>query len=79
MKILDKKIVVVDENLSKITGMETGSLASYTEIAKGIYEYIKSNDLIREERKKIVKRFCFKCGASLPRKAKYCDRCGTKL
>lgn len=84
MRTLDKKTVIVDENLSKVIGVEVGSLVSYAEVAKGLHEYIKAHNLKKEPEKKegrkrgIRQKFCFKCGAKLPKRAAYCDRCGTK-
>lgn len=84
MRTLDKKTVIVDENLSKIIGVEVGSLVSYAEVARGLHEYIKTHNLRKEPEKKERKKrgasqkFCFKCGAGLPKRAAYCDRCGTK-
>lgn len=84
MRALNKKTVVVDENLSKIIGAEVGSLVSYAEVARGLHEYIKAHNLKKEPEKKERKKkdtsqkFCFKCGAGLPKGAAYCDRCGTK-
>ncbi len=80
MSNISKKTIIVDENLSKIIGVEVGTLVSYSEIAKGIHEYIKAHNLKKktEKTEKRKSKFCFRCGAQLPEKAAYCDQCGIK-
>lgn len=77
MSNISKKTIIVDENLSKIIGVSEGTLVSYSEIAKGIHEYIKLHNLKTKAEKKKFK-FCFKCGVQIPEKAVYCDHCGAK-
>ncbi|MEM2122782.1 MAG: zinc-ribbon domain-containing protein [Candidatus Bathyarchaeia archaeon] len=71
---------MVDENLSKILDVTPGSYVSFADVTKKVYNYIKVNNLIKrvEEEKQVREagKFCFKCGAKLPSKAKFCDRCG---
>ena len=76
-----KKVVKVDENLSKVIGIKKGILVSYAEITKGVYDYIKKNNLKadREKPTPSKKIYCFKCGAEIERKVKFCDRCGVKF
>ncbi|MBS7656248.1 zinc-ribbon domain-containing protein [Candidatus Bathyarchaeota archaeon] len=77
MSNISRKTIIVDENLSKIIGVSEGTLVSYSEIAKGIHEYIKMHNLKKKIEKKRLK-FCFKCGVQIPEKAVYCDFCGAK-
>jgi chromatin remodeling complex protein RSC6 len=80
MSSFNKKTIIVDENLSKIVGVSEGTLVSYSEIAKGIHEYIKMHNLKKKQEKTEKKKykFCFKCGAQILEKAFYCDHCGVK-
>jgi chromatin remodeling complex protein RSC6 len=80
MSNISKKTIIVDENLSKIIGVDAGTLVSYSELAKGIHEYIKTHNLKKkpEKTEKRKFKFCFKCGAQIPEKAIYCDQCGAK-
>lgn len=80
-----KRVIKVDDNLSKVIGVRKGSLVSYAEITKGIYDYIKNHDLkvsgkLEEAEKPVTatRRYCFRCGMELEPKAKYCYRCGVK-
>jgi len=52
MSALTRKMIHVDENLSTVIGFSEGELVSYTEITKGIHEYIKKNNLRKEPVKK---------------------------
>ena len=79
MSTFTKKMIYVDENLSKVIGYNISELVSYSEITKGIYEYIKKNDLKKEpDKKKLTEKFCFNCGNKLPSTILYCDKCGKK-
>ena len=83
MSALQRKIILVDENLSKILGIEHGELTSYAELTKGIHEYIKKNDLrknaeLGSESTSANIRFCFNCGADMSTRSIFCDRCGKK-
>ena len=76
-----KKSVKVDSNLSKVIGMRKGALVSYAEITKGIYDYIKNNDLKVQEGKPVSsrsKRYCFRCGVEQEPKVRFCHKCGMK-
>jgi len=81
MSTFAKKMIVVDENLSRILGVQKGALTSYAEITKGIYDYVKERNLRKGEQpseraEKEKQKFCFTCGMKLPARAKFCDRCG---
>ncbi len=82
MSSFAKKNIIVDGYLSRILGYQEGSLVSYAEITKGIYDYIKDHHLRKEEEPpaKTTKkdRYCFNCGAKVLSKAKFCDKCGRK-
>jgi len=54
---LTEQSIVVDDVLSMLTGRPRGSLLSFTEITKGVHDYIKSNGLRQ--------RFCPHCNAPL--------------
>ena len=80
MNSFTRKDILVDENLSKILEVPAGSYVSFAEVTKKVYEYIKVNDLRKREDKKQLRtnKFCFQCGAKLPSKAKFCDKCGRR-
>lgn len=80
MNSFTRKDILVDENLSKILEVPAGSYVSFAEVTKKVYEYIKVNDLRKREGKKQLRtsKFCFQCGAKLPSKAKFCDKCGRR-
>jgi hypothetical protein len=80
-----KKIVKVDDNLSKVIGVKKGAMVSYAEITKGVYDYIKNHGLKvsdkGEELERSVtpkRRYCFRCGVEVEPRAKYCFRCGVE-
>ncbi|MBS7644951.1 MAG: zinc-ribbon domain-containing protein [Candidatus Bathyarchaeia archaeon] len=80
MSDFTRKDIMVDENLSRILNVPVGSYVSFADVTKKVYSYIKVNNLIRrveeEGRGGGTGKFCFKCGAGLPPKAKFCDKCG---
>lgn len=84
MSALQKKIVLIDENLSKIIGKEQGTLASYTELTKGVHDYIKKHDLKKNtsetpsEPTSTNVKFCFSCGSDVAAGSTFCDKCGKK-
>jgi hypothetical protein len=83
LSTLQKKIILVDENLSKIIGIGHGELTSYAELTKGIHEYIKKYDLrkkteLASESPSGNIRFCFNCGADMSASSIFCDKCGKK-
>jgi hypothetical protein len=45
MSGLTKRIVYADHYLAVILGVSEGSLVSYSEISRGLHDYIKRNDL----------------------------------
>lgn len=73
---------MVDENLSKILEVPVGSYVSFAEVTKKVYEYIKVNGLRKSvedrRRRRVTSRFCLYCGARIPYKAKFCDKCGRR-
>jgi hypothetical protein len=75
---LNRKAITADENLSKILGVEEGSLISYSDILKGIHSYIKLRGL-KEGPKPTLGRYCISCGAKASPGAKFCDACGREL
>ena len=81
---LTKKIIEVDESLSKVLGVEKGSLVSYSDMTRGIHEYVKRNRLRKGQAQEELQaeealpKFCFRCGWTIPASASYCDRCGQK-
>lgn len=84
MSALQKKIILVDDILSKVVGREQGSFVSYAELTKGIHEYIKKNDLRKASAEKPSEsapsgvKFCYGCGADLASGSTFCDKCGKK-
>ncbi len=83
MSALQKKTILMDENLSKVIGKDQGSLASYAEITKGIHDYIKKHDLRKgvetpSEPGPSTVSFCFNCGSDIPAGSVFCDKCGKK-
>jgi chromatin remodeling complex protein RSC6 len=79
MSALLRKMIRVDENLSKVIGFDKGELVSYTDVTKGIHGYIKKKNLRKElDKKKAAITFCFNCGADVQANSPYCDRCGRK-
>jgi|YelNatPaOPRAMG01_1025707.scaffolds.fasta_scaffold11231_4 ribosomal protein L40E len=81
MNSFTKKDIMVDENLSKILDVPPGSYVSFADVTRKVYNYIKVNNLVRRVEEEGLEKegwkFCFRCGARLPSKAKFCDRCGT--
>ena len=59
MSALTRKMIHVDENLSTVIGFSEGELVSYTEITKGIHEYIKKKIVINQEMYKSSKDILF--------------------
>ncbi len=49
MSGLTKRIVYADRYLAAILGVNEGSLVSYSEISRGLHDYIKRNDLKNPE------------------------------
>ena len=79
MSAFSRKMIRVDENLSKVIGFNKGDMVSYTDVTKGIHGYIKKQNLRKEpNKKKVTITFCFNCGTDVKVNALYCDRCGTK-
>mgnify|MGYP001034147576 CR=1 FL=1 len=84
MSALQRKIILVDDNLSKVVGKEQGSFVSYAELTKGIHDYIKKNDLRKgstettSESTSSGVKFCYGCGADLAAGSTFCDKCGKK-
>jgi chromatin remodeling complex protein RSC6 len=84
LSALQKKIVLIDENLSKIVGKEQGSLASYAELTKGVHDYIKKHELKKStsetlsESTSTTVKFCFSCGSDVAAGSIFCDKCGKK-
>ena len=84
MSALQKKIIGLDENLSKIVGKEQGTLISYAELTKSLHDYIKKNNLRKDtsetasEPASIGVKFCYNCGSDFPASSTFCDKCGKK-
>lgn len=66
--VLTQKVIVADEVLSGLTGKPAGSLLSFTELTRGLHDYIKT--------KKLRLKACAGCGVRIPSYATFCDKCG---
>ncbi len=84
MSALQRKIILVDEDLSKVVGKEQGTLVSYAELTKGIHDYVKNHDLRKNTLETSSEpvlthaNFCYRCGADLATGSTFCDKCGNK-
>lgn len=88
MSGLTKKVIYVDKTLSIILGVSEGSLASYSELLKGLHRYIKEKDLKNPNAQTrmtpvpssvpVTADRCKSCGQKLPPGAAFCDMCGVQ-
>jgi ribosomal protein L40E len=84
LSALQRKIILVDEDLSKVVGKEQGTLVSYAELTKGIHDYVKNHDLRKSTQEASSEpvlthaNFCYRCGADLTTGSTFCDKCGNK-
>ncbi len=68
VSMLTQRSIVADDTLAALTGQPRGAYLSYTELTKGMHQYIKSKNLRLKA--------CPHCNAPIPGYATNCDKCG---
>ena len=90
MSSLTRKQIIADATLSALLGVEQGTLVGYSELTKGMHEYIKRNKLrkVEEDLGLTPKspdssaKYCSTCGSpilGLTGSGRYCSACGNLI